>query len=92
MTACENPSASRYRGKHACRCDACREAHRLRSVVERAARFHNGPDRTAPHNAVTYQQWGCRCGFCRKANTAQGRTRRLALSVPAPEGEVRDAR
>jgi hypothetical protein len=57
-------------GNHGCRCEACREAHRLAigalrtSYRERAA----AGDPAVPHGSRGgYDNWFCRCGACRLA-------------------------
>jgi len=72
--------ASLYRSRTPCRCNVCREDHRLRHRAERAARYGrrvwvNGNltivDPDVRHGLqTTYSNWGCRCDECRAANAA----------------------
>lgn len=54
-----------------CRCDECREAHRLRIARRTAERRLELPKRVdqLPHGTrSTYSNWGCRCAACTEAN------------------------
>lgn len=67
-------TASSYRN-HACRCDACREAHRL----DKAARRAEGPKGTrqqAQHGTRSKYSRGCRCDECRAAVSTAARESR----------------
>lgn len=71
---------------HACRCEACVEAHRALIREQRRRRFElrvevNGrliaPVEEERHGKVsTYQNWGCRCELCVDANAAKRQEQR----------------
>lgn len=54
-----------------CRCDACRNAHRI-DAAERRVRWSSnsvGADRAGHGKASTYRNYGCRCTACSAANS-----------------------
>lgn len=55
-----------------CRCDACREAHRVHMVDRRAAwaADPSAADRAGHGKKSTYRNYHCRCEPCTTANTA----------------------
>lgn len=55
-----------------CRCDDCREGHRIHTAEIRKQRFQDpkAADRAGHGKASTYKNYGCRCEACSKANTA----------------------
>lgn len=55
-----------------CRCDACREAHRVHMVDRRAAwaTDPSAADRAGHGKRSTYRNYHCRCEPCTTANTA----------------------
>lgn len=57
-----------------CRCDLCREAHRVAQVeVRRRRRERPIPDTVAHGKYSTLRNYGCTCEPCRTANAAQHR-------------------
>lgn len=67
-----------------CRCDDCREAHRVHMVARRAAwaTDPSAADRAGHGKKSTYRNYHCRCEPCTTANTADVtayRARRRAL-------------
>lgn len=76
-----------------CRCQECREAHRVR-MIERRAVWANDPtaaDRAGHGKKTTYRNYGCRCEPCTRANTADVnayRARRREREALAETGGV----
>lgn len=60
---------SRY--SDGCRCDLCRDAHRIKVAARRKVRAvdtrANGLPAHVPHGLNAYTNWGCLCDVCRKA-------------------------
>jgi hypothetical protein len=70
---------------YGCRCNACREAIRIKGVARRRAQ--GVPDRHGPppgpikHGTLhAYSNRGCRCDDCRRVNTEAARQRRARLA------------
>ena len=64
--------ANTYRNKrYACRCDRCREAHRIRCAEERADRIARGLPMNDPRHGTHNGRinWGCGCTRCRRAES-----------------------
>lgn len=61
-------------GHGQCRCEVCREAHRVYQAALLARHRAMGVPPGHPHNASTYRQWGCRCDVCREAQSARNRS------------------
>lgn len=62
-----------------CRCEACREAHRLYTAQARLLRAERGvPDPAMHGKASTYTNWSCRCDACKAAWAESGRRYRAA--------------
>lgn len=55
-----------------CRCDECREGHRVRCAEEREERRARGLSMNDPRHGTHngYGNWGCRCTRCRRGETA----------------------
>lgn len=64
--------------KNGCRCDDCRNAHRIyqAAATKRRAADPTLADRAGHGKAATYTNYACRCGLCRAANTKQVRGQR----------------
>ncbi len=84
-TTAHNPSHSRY--VHGCPCDECRAAH---AKYKRGKLWERMNERVlvdgrlvhprAPHGTRSgYQNWGCRCVPCTRANTEAMAARRERL-------------
>lgn len=58
--------ASSYTNRK-CRCEECREAHRVACREARERRAQRTPPPEAHGNPFTYGNWKCRCEACRKA-------------------------
>lgn len=67
--------ASSYRNR-GCRCDRCREAHRLDKARRRAEGPKGTYAKTAEHGTRSRYARGCRCDECRAATTAAARADR----------------
>lgn len=66
--------ASTYR--HGCRCDDCREAHRVAHAAQRAA-LAARPRAQVPHGTSGgYDNWLCRCEKCTAAKSVKNAARR----------------
>lgn len=77
-----------------CRCDACRNAHRLHFAEQRAkwAQDPAAADRAGHGKPSTYKNYSCRCEPCTKAHTANlaaRRARRRTGAVLAVAGGAR---
>lgn len=77
-----------------CRCEGCREAHRVKCAEAREARAKNpdAADRAGHGKGSTYKNYGCRCRACSKANTedvSAYRTRRRQRKAMAETGGAR---
>lgn len=71
---------------HGCRCDACRDAHRLAHKRHRTNRYAERVEvgdqlvhLSAPHGTVrAYDYFGCRCDDCRSTHARRRRAQRRA--------------
>lgn len=70
-------------GNLGCRCDPCKEAHRVYQLA-RGSRYPHG-------TAARYSLGGCRCDACKGARTAYARLTDRGLKVPSTIVIDRDA-
>ncbi|GAA1937533.1 hypothetical protein GCM10009797_34020 [Nocardioides hwasunensis] len=72
-------------GNLGCRCDACREAHRVRHAEYMARVRRSGELADAGDHGSSYRyDVGCRCDECREAHNAKSRVTKARLRAQRP--------
>lgn len=66
-----------------CRCDKCREAHRVRHAASRAALAARPRDQVPHGTSGGYDNWLCRCEKCTAAKKARNAASRRARKLQA---------
>lgn len=68
-------------GNHGCRCDACREAHRInhRKYMRRVKETGELAGEQVQHGTAYRYDVGCRCDECREAHNAKSRATKARL-------------
>jgi hypothetical protein len=79
-----HPGPGAYNG--GCRCDECKEAHRLRCAAVKAA-LAARPREDVPHGTDSgYTNWACRCALCCKVNSDRSRAYRKSVKERNEQG------